>query len=113
LLKTHSEYIGEATNNVAEYRAVLRALEMAPRYKVGSIKCTMDSKLVANQLSGNYKVKKPHLRELHDLVKEAEKSFDSVIYEHVSRNDKRIMIADRLLNEMLDSVNRVEERTGK
>ena len=113
LLKTHSEYIGRATNNVAEYRAVLRALKMAPQYKTRSIRCVMDSKLVANQLAGNYKVKKRHLKELHGLVKEAEQGFDIVKYEHVRRDDKRIMIADRLLNEMLDSVKRMEERTRK
>jgi ribonuclease HI len=106
LLKTHSEYIGTATNNVAEYRAVLKALTMAKAYKTGSVLCTLDSKLVANQLSGNYKIKKPHLRELFDMVKEAEKKYDSVKYEYVTRDDKRIKIADRLLNEMLDMVKR-------
>ena len=106
LLKTHTEYIGTATNNVAEYRAVLKALVMARMFRTGSVKCTLDSKVVANQLSGNYKVKKKHLRELYKLVKEAESHYDSVKYEHVSREDKSIKIADRLLNEMLDMVER-------
>jgi len=109
LLASHRQYIGTATNNVAEYRAVLKALHMARKYKPGPVLCTLDSQLVASQLSGKYKVKKPHLKELFSLVKETEKSFGSVKYEHVRRHDKRIMIADRMLNEMLDKV----ERTRK
>ena len=106
LLKTHSEYIGKTTNNVAEYRAVLKALEMAKSYRSGSILCTLDSQLVVNQLSGKYVVKKQHLRDLFKMVKEAEKSFDSVKYAFVPREDRRIQMADRLVNEMLDMVER-------
>jgi ribonuclease HI len=106
LLTSHSEYIGEQTNNVAEYRAVVKALKMAGKYKPGSVKCVMDSKLVANQLSGNYKIKKPHLRELHDMAKKAEKGLGTaeVEYQNVRREDKRIGLADRMLNMMLDKV---------
>lgn len=104
LLKSHSEYIGIATNNVAEYRAVLRALVMARMYKADSVVCILDSKLVASQLGGSFRVKKAHLRELHGLVKDAEKGFGSVSYEHVRRDDSRIQLADRMLNQMLDKV---------
>jgi ribonuclease HI len=107
LIKTHAEYIGKTTNNVAEYRAVLKGLQMARAFKSGSVRCTLDSKLVASQLAGKYKIKKPHLKELHGLVKEAEAAYDSVEYVHVRRDDKRIMIADRLLNEMLDKIERI------
>ena len=106
LLKSHSEYIGTATNNVAEYRAVLKALKLAEKLRTGQVVCTLDSQLVASQLAGRYKIKKPHLRELSGLVKEAEKKFESVGYMHVKRSDRRIRLADRLLNEILDKVGR-------
>ena len=109
LLTSHSEYIGIATNNVAEYRAVLRALVIARKYKADSVTCVLDSKLVASQLGGSYKVKKAHLKELHRLVKDAERSFGSVSYEHVRREDSRIQLADRMLNQMLDKVGRSRE----
>jgi ribonuclease HI len=109
LLSRHSEYIGIATNNVAEYRAVLRGLVMARKFRADSVLCIMDSKLVASQLGGMYKVKKVHLKELVRLVKEAEEDFKSVRYEHVRRNDSRIKVADRLLNEMLDRVGRTRK----
>jgi len=106
LLDSHSEYIGLATNNVAEYRAVLKALEMARKHGADSVTCVLDSKLVASQLSGAYRVKKSHLKELHALVKCAESAFGSVSYEHVRRHDSRIQLADRMLNQMLDKVGR-------
>jgi ribonuclease HI len=106
LLARHSEYIGTATNNVAEYRAVLRALIMARKYSPASVLCTLDSKLVASQLGGSYKVKKPHLKQLFIMVKKAEQHLGSVKYEHVRRHDSRIQAADSMLNEMLDKVGR-------
>ncbi len=106
LLARHSEYIGTATNNVAEYRAVLRALTMARKYRPSSVICTLDSKLVASQLGGSYKVKKPHLHELFMLVKKAEQHLGPVKYEHVRRHDSRIKAADSMLNDMLDKVGR-------
>jgi ribonuclease HI len=104
LLESHGEYIGEATNNVAEYRGVLKALKLAGRHSKGDLLCTMDSKLAVMQLSGKYKVKKPHLRELFGLVKNEERHFGSVRYGHVKREDKRIRLADSMLNEVLDRV---------
>jgi ribonuclease HI len=102
LLASHSEYIGETTNNVAEYRAVLKALKLAARFGSGSVSCVMDSELVARQLSGKYKVKNPGLRELHTLVKDEERKFSSVAYSSVRREDEKISLADYLLNASLD-----------
>jgi len=58
-------YLGEATNNVAEYRALLLALEEAARHAVSSITVHSDSELLVRQLRGEYKVKAEHLRPLH------------------------------------------------
>jgi len=105
-LFSHAEYIGIATNNVAEYRAVLKALVAAKGHGKGPVICTMDSLLVASQLSGKYKVKEPALKELFAMVKEAEKRFTSVEYRHVSRTHDKIRLADSMLNLMLDKVGR-------
>ncbi len=104
LLESHSEYIGESTNNVAEYRGILKALKMARNHGKGKVVCTMDSELVIMQLSGKYKVKKPHLRELYEMVKKEEKNFSSVEYTHVRREDEYIALADMMLNRTLDNV---------
>lgn len=104
VLLSHSEYIGETTNNVAEYRAVLKALKLAAKHGSGRVTCTMDSQLVMMQLSGRYKIKKPHLRELHDMVKAEEKKFSSVSYTHVKREDRMVSLADSMLNHTLDRV---------
>jgi ribonuclease HI len=104
LLARHSEFIGETTNNVAEYRAVLKALKIAKKHSSGDVLCTMDSQLVMMQLAGKYKIKKPHLRELSKMVKEEEKNFSSVSYGHVKRGDKRITLADSMLNDVLDRI---------
>jgi ribonuclease HI len=107
LLASHSEYIGEATNNVAEYRAVLKALRMAARlFKPSSVVCTLDSQLVASQLAGKYKIKNLHLRELNEMVKREERKLGKVSYRSVKREDPRISLADGMLNRMLDRVRR-------
>ncbi|MBN1896980.1 MAG: ribonuclease HI family protein [Candidatus Aenigmarchaeota archaeon] len=104
LLESHSEYIGENTNNVAEYRGMLKALKMAKKHGDGNVTCTMDSELAVMQLSGKYKVKKPHLKELYEMVKAEEKNFRSVKYEHVKRENQYITCADAMLNRTLDRV---------
>jgi len=104
LLFRHSEFIGTATNNVAEYRAVLKALTLAKRYGKKSVLCTMDSELVVSQLKGDYKVKKEHLLELFRQVRDLEKDFERVEYTHVKRSNEKISMADSMLNGMLDKV---------
>lgn len=104
LLESHSEFIGEATNNVAEYRGILKALKIAKKHGKGDVLCTMDSELAVMQLSGEYKIKKPHLRELYEMVKAEEKNFSSVTYGHVKREDKWISLADSMLNRVLDRI---------
>ena len=104
LLASHSEFIGKTTNNVAEYKAVLNALKRAARFAGKEVLCTMDSKLVAMQLRGKYKVKNEHLAELFGKVKEAEKRFRKVSYRHVRRDDIYIKAVDKMLNENLDKV---------
>lgn len=103
LLASHKEYIGQATNNQAEYAAVLEGLEMAREFtEGGEVLCHSDSKLMVNQLSGDYAIKEPRLKEACQKVKESERSFSMVRYIHLPRTDPRIKLADALVNRVLD-----------
>ena len=98
----HKECIGEATNNQAEYIALIRALELATAYCRRTIRCFLDSELVVRQLNGRYRIKNEKLRELFYILKDREKAFEKVIYHHVRRTNKFIQYADRLVNEALE-----------
>jgi len=95
-----TEGLGEATNNVAEYTAVIRGLERALELGAGSVLLRSDSQLLINQLTGRYRVKSPHLQPLYRRVRELAAGFDSIEYEHVRR--ERNTEADRLANQGVD-----------
>jgi ribonuclease HI len=95
-----SETIGEATNNVAEYRALLRGIELAAAHGAQDIDVINDSELVARQVSGVYKVKHPAMQELHRQVMSALGQFQSWTIESVPR--ARNAAADALVNDALD-----------
>jgi ribonuclease HI len=94
------ETIGEATNNVAEYRALLRGIELAAGHGAGEVELIGDSELVVRQVEGRYKVKNAGMKELHAEVKKALRGFDSWSIRHVRRAENAD--ADRLVNEALD-----------
>ncbi len=102
VLREHQETIGEATNNVAEYRAVLRGLELAHQLGIEEVEYFVDSELVARQLSGEYRIKTPHLKDLFFQVKEKERSFRKVTYQQVPRTHEKIKWVDRLVNRALN-----------
>lgn len=102
-VREHHEVIGETTNNVAEYTAVLVALELARQMKIQNIEYFLDSELVAKQLSGKYRVKTPHILELYKQAKDLEKNFHSITFTHVPRTHEKIKYADKLVNRALDS----------
>jgi ribonuclease HI len=93
-------YLGEATNNVAEYQALLHALRWALDQKATRIVIYSDSELVVRQIEGRYKVKHPDLRPLHDEARRLLARFAYVRIEHVPRERNRE--ADRLANQALD-----------
>ncbi len=84
---TISEYIGEATNNVAEYRALIRALEEAQRMGITKVRILLDSELLVKQLAGRYRVRSKHLLPLHNRVLSLLKGFDSYEVFHIPRQD--------------------------
>jgi ribonuclease HI len=96
-----AERIGAATNNVAEYRAVLRGLERAAALGAREVELIGDSELVARQLTGAYKVKHPALRPLYLQAMAALRGFDSWQIRNVPRAENAH--ADTLVNAALDA----------
>jgi ribonuclease HI len=103
VLDEHAERIGTATNNVAEYRAVLRGLELARALGADEVEIVGDSELVARQLSGTYKVKHPAMRPLYEQAVDALHAFDRWQIRTVPRAENAR--ADALVNAALDSAN--------
>ncbi|MGH2973592.1 MAG: ribonuclease HI family protein [Solirubrobacterales bacterium] len=100
VLEEHGERIGRATNNVAEYKALLLGIERAAALGARELELVGDSELIVKQVKGEYKVKDATMRELHARVKEALRDFDSWSIRHVRREHNGE--ADRLVNEALD-----------
>ena len=104
-----SEFIGETTNNVAEYTAVIRALQkiQATGIKAKKVLFILDSELIVNQLLGKYKIKDTKLKELNALVQHLKSDLKSLGIEfrikHVLRQENKV--ADKLVNSALDSLN--------
>jgi ribonuclease HI len=95
-----AEWLGETTNNVAEYTAAREGLRRAAELGARSVHLRSDSQLLIEQLSGRYKVRAAHLRPLYEDVVGAIAGFDAVTLEHVPRERNRE--ADRLANEGVD-----------
>jgi ribonuclease HI len=101
VLDARGETIGVATNNVAEYRALLAGLASALERGVDELEVLSDSELLVNQMRGEYKVKSPKLRELVDEAQALADRLGSVRFTAVRREHNEL--ADRLVNEALDS----------
>jgi ribonuclease HI len=99
VIAEYKEYIGEATNNVAEYKALILALEKAKDFKADEIECRLDSELVVKQLTGHYKCKEATLQGLNAQVQELA-FFRPIKYVHVRRDKNKE--ADKLVNEAID-----------
>jgi ribonuclease HI len=95
------ETIGEATNNVAEYRALLLGIELAKELGADEGEFIADSKLIVEQVRGNWKVKQEHLRPLHTKVRDDLRDLGKWSIRHVKRDDNAR--ADELVNEALDA----------
>jgi ribonuclease HI len=102
MLEEVGETIGEATNNVAEYRALLRGIELAKAHGASDLELIGDSELVVRQVEGRYKVKNAGMKELHAEVLRSLRDFGAWSICHVRRGDNAD--ADRLVNEALDGV---------
>jgi ribonuclease HI len=101
VLAAHGEKIGVATNNVAEYRALIAGLEKALELGVDQLEVVSDSELMVKQMRGEYRVKNAALRQLFDAAERLERRLPRVSYHHVRRGHNER--ADRLVNEALDA----------
>jgi ribonuclease HI len=100
VVATLARGIGPATNNVAEYRACLEGLRLAAERGARWVLVRSDSRLLVEQLSGRFRVKKPTLIRLHEDVRRLARGFDEVTFEHVPREENAD--ADRLANQGVD-----------
>ena len=101
VLAAHGEAIGTATNNVAEYRALVAGLEKAVELGVDELEVVSDSELLVKQMRGEYKVKNAALRELWEEAESVASRLRDVRYTAVRREHNEL--ADRLVNEALDA----------
>ena len=101
VLAAHGERIGVATNNVAEYRALIAGLEKALELGLDEVGVVSDSELLVKQMTGEYRVKNEALRKLHDEASRLARRIGDVSYRAVRREHNEL--ADRLVNEALDA----------
>jgi len=97
-----SQYIGRATNNIAEYKAMINALNFAVFKNITPDVLISDSELVVSQVNGIYKVKASHLKKLLDELLVLKRRFPMLKFIHSKRENKYIKVADKLCNLMLD-----------
>ena len=101
VVEERAETIGRATNNIAEYRALLLGIERARALGARELELVGDSELIARQVRGEYRVKDAGLRELHAQVKAALAELDRWTIRNVPREENAH--ADRLVNQALDA----------
>lgn len=98
--KNFKKYIGESTNNQAEYQALILGLTEAIKFNIEEIDCYLDSELVVKQLNHQYKVKNEGLAPLFIKVHNLRQQFKKIKFIHVFREDNKE--ADKLVNEAID-----------
>jgi ribonuclease HI len=95
-----SDYLGHKTNNVAEYSALLAALEYAVAHGIRTLRVISDSELMVKQMKGQYRVSSPDLKPLYEKARSLVRQLDKFAIEHVLRGKNQH--ADRLANEAMD-----------
>lgn len=98
----HGEYIGETTNNQAEYAAIIAGLAKAVELGVTQLDCYLDSELVVRQINGDYKVKNGDLRPRFAEVVQTKQKFEKITFTHIPREKNNE--ADSLVNDALDNI---------
>lgn len=104
ILKEHGEAIGVATNNIAEYMALIAGLKLTKQFLPRRLICHMDSELVVKQLSGEYRVKMATFQPLIDEITKLKGDFPDVQFKYIARSDN--FRADGLVNRALDAARR-------
>jgi ribonuclease HI len=104
IIYSESGNIGETTNNVAEYTALIKALEKAKEYKDWKIEVYSDSLLLINQINGKWKVKKEHIKRLFNRIIELKSVFKEIKFFQITREERFIKYVDSLCNRRLDEI---------
>ncbi len=101
ILEEYKEFIGNGTNNLAEYKAAIKALELAAKYCRKKIYIFSDSELLVNHITGRYRIRKQELLKLLMEMKILETFFTSVRYFYIERerNEKANMLVNSVFNE--------------
>lgn len=102
IIETFSEVIGNCTNNQAEYRAIIRGIQIAVNLNIKELECFLDSELVVKQLNREFKVKDKDLAVFFVRVWNMKQNFKKITFIHIFREDNKL--ADKLVNEALDGV---------
>lgn len=110
VLREYGECIGIATNNVAEYHALITGLKIAKEYCPNHLMCHLDSELVVKQLNGEYRVKMPSLQPLVEEILELKSGFPQISFVYVPRAENAR--ADMLVNRALDEMARGKKEIG-
>ncbi len=119
IIYSSKSYIGFATNNEAEYRAIIYALKILlnsnwfknnNNIDTGRVICRLDSQLVVEQINGNYKIKEDHIKRLTAEIKKLTDRIKlNISFVHIPREENKI--ADKLVNQALDAEKKID--TGK
>jgi len=100
LINFTGEFYPHATNNFAEYSALIIGLKMAIKNNIKQLSCFLDSELVVKQLNGEYKVKDENIKIFYSKIKKYLEEFDSIKFSYIPREQNKH--ADRLVNLILD-----------
>jgi len=102
IVEESTKYLGEMTNNQAEYQALLIGIKLARKRGTTELVCISDSQLMVRQMNGEYKVKNPGLRVLKRQVDDVADGIGLCLIVHAPREHPMIQRADELVNEVLD-----------
>ena len=103
IIHKECNYIGTATNNTAEYKAIINALKAAERFYRGNLQVYSDSNLAIQQINKKWKINYPHLSKLCSEVYQLCEKYEKVEFFHVGRNNPYIKKCDKLCNDRLDA----------
>ncbi len=114
VVRREEAYNGEATNNLAEYRAIAAALEWCAKFlkdpKSAHVSLNSDSELVVRQLNGEYKTKSAQMKAMNRKVSRLAGAFGMVVFENVRRSNRYASEVDKALNRLLDEVAAAKNR---
>ena len=102
LLALDAKFLNTATNNFAEYNALILGLKLAQKLGIEELTCRLDSELAVKQLKGEYKVKDENIAKFHAEIMMMAMGFKSIQFVHVPREENKF--ADKLVNIILDAV---------